>query len=166
MTIQLPDLRQAVIAYLNTKVTVDVLDFQVSNPPFLKVGEPFSFTVRVSNATTANGGIALTNVRYQVSTSNPEAVKITVPTNGSAIDRHGHPLSASDSVDFFEFNPAGEDVSYLRRDETDLLAFNARAVGAGSCSIRARILADPDINELFPRNFPSAKDSLSFSVIS
>jgi hypothetical protein len=165
--INLPDLPQAVRAYLDTRVTVTVSALtptgQVINP-----GETFTFSVTATNASAPNGGIALTNVRYQVSVVNASVARIRVPSTGTAIDAQGQPIAPNSEVGFFTFNPSGEDPSYLQIGETDSLSLTGRAgpsPAGGSTSIRARIQADPDINALFPRNENSTQGSRNVSVV-
>jgi hypothetical protein len=166
MAINLLDLRTAVINYLATKVAIDVSPVQPASGTTLCPGETFTFSVTATNASRANGGIGLTAVSYQVEvflgTSN---ASIRVPTGGSAIDKGGNPLPAGAEVDFFEFDPSSNDTSYLSPGESDLLLFAGRATASGAAAIRARILADPDINDIFPRSFPSERHSTSFSII-
>lgn len=166
MAVNLPDLPQAVRAYLDTKVTVTVSALtpvgQVINP-----GETFTFSVTATNASAPNGGIALTNVRYQVSVGNANVARIRVPSTGTAIDAQGQPIAPNSEVGFFTFNPSGPDPSYLQIGEADALTLTGRAgtnQAGGTTTITARIQGDPDINALFPRNENSAAGTRGVSV--
>jgi hypothetical protein len=166
MTIYLPDLPAAVINYLAQKVTVtaEVLPNvgNVVNP-----GEPCRLVVRVKNATAAEGGIALTNVRYQVDIKNPEVMRVFVPpaNQGRAINEHGLALTPGSLVAFMTYDPADAGLSYLHVGGMNTVQFNGQA-GAinGTTSLLARIYADPDIDQLFPRNYSSAADDISVAI--
>jgi hypothetical protein len=167
MPINLPDLPQAVRAYLDTRVAVTVSALtptgQVINP-----GETFTFSVTATNASAANGGVALTNVRYQVSVGNANVARIRVPSTGTAIDGQGLPIAPNSEVGFFTFNPSGVDPSYLQIGEGDSISLTGRAgtsQAGGTTTITARIQADPDINALFPRNENSTAGTRNVSVV-
>jgi hypothetical protein len=168
MSINLPDLPQAVRAYLNGKVTVTVSSLTPASGSSINPGETFSFSVNVSNASGANGGIALTNVRYQIRVANPNVIRIRVPSAGTSLDSSGQPIAANSEVGFLEFNPSSPDTSYLQIGETDSLSFTGRAGSnqqGGSTTISAKILANPDINALFPRNEDSTAVTRSVTVV-
>jgi hypothetical protein len=167
MAVNLPDLPQAVRAYLDTKVTVTVSALTPSVGQFVNPGETFTFNVTATNASAPNGGIALTNVRYQISVGNANIVRIRVPNTGTAIDAQGQPIDPNSEVGFFTFNPSGDDPSYLQIGETDSLSLTGRAgpnSAGGTTTIVARIQGDPDINALFPRNENSTSGTRSVSV--
>jgi hypothetical protein len=169
VAINLPDLPQAVRAYLDTKVAVTVEVNQdvgeVINPL-----EACYIRVNVSNASVGNGGIALTNVRYQVLVNDPSVVQFYVPQQlaGRSIDEHGQYLVPGRLVGFFNFDPSDPDVSYLRIGENTSYRFNGRIVtGAGgfTAAVSVRILADPDLNALFPRNENSTWGTTGVEVV-
>ncbi len=159
MDIILGDLRKAVISYLEHQVSISI-----SNPVKDAAGSEFRFTVTVKNASEASGGVGLTNVRYQVQiaqTLGPPAIppipRIRVPSGGSSLGPHGEALSVGTLVEFFNFNPSDFNLSYLQIDESQSLTFNGNAIHNFASGFRliAKILADPDLNSVFPRNFPS-----------
>jgi len=151
--INLPDLPQAVVAYITSRVTVTVGAVVPTTGQVLNPGETFTFRVTAHNAPAPNG-IALTNVRYRVSVNPASGATIRVPSAGTAIDGHGQPIAPNSNVVFFNFNPSGEDPSYLQIGEADSLPPITGTAGPnpGLITITARIEADPDINALFPRN--------------
>ncbi|WP_448640764.1 hypothetical protein [Geodermatophilus sp. URMC 63] len=168
MALNLSDLPQAVKAYLNDKVTVTVSPPKPDNGESINPGETFKFTVTVTNAPADNGGIALSNVRFSIRVANPDVIKIRVPTNGSATDISGDPIAAGSEVGFLLFDPTSSDVSTLRVGETDTFTFTGRAgsgTESGSTTITARILADPNIDALFPRNGSSSTSTQSIAVV-
>ena len=65
MAINLHEIPAAVRNYLNTKVTVDIVELKdVDGGNKITPNETFRFNVTVRNANAASGGIRLTNVRY------------------------------------------------------------------------------------------------------
>jgi hypothetical protein len=169
VAINLPDLPRAVRDYLDNKVIVTI-DLKQDVSQVLNPGEPCYILVSVKNASAANGGIALANVRYQVSVANPDVVKFFVPplSRGTTIDGQGHPIAADALVGFFTFDPTDADQSYLRIGEATSIRFNGRTgpnSAGGSTSITARIQADPDINALFPRNENSSAGITNVTIV-
>jgi hypothetical protein len=168
LAINLSDLRQAVIDYLNNKVTVVVSQLTPASGNVIGPGEKFTFSVTVTNASAANGGIALNNVRYVVSVGNANVATIRVPSDGTALDGAGHPINANADVGFFNYDPSGDDLSYLQIGESDSIRLSGTAgtnSAGGNTTITARILADPDIYELFPRNERSTAGIRTVSVV-
>jgi hypothetical protein len=168
MAINLQDLPKAVRAYLDEKVTVTISDPTPSGGTFIEPDETFTFRVDVFNASAANGGIPLINVRYSIRVEHPDVLKIHVPTTGSSLDGSGHTIAPGTEVGFFEFNPDSPASSTLQVGEADGLNFRGKAGpnrAGGSTRIQAKILADPDINALFPRNEDSSPGIRSVTVV-
>ena len=139
MAISLPDLRAAVRAYLDTKVTVTV-DLVADSGSIVNPGEPCHLLVSVKNASATQGGIALTNVRYQIKIANPDVLKVFVlpHTAGNTIDGNGHPLTPDNLVGFMEYDPNNEDQSYLHIGDAFSNRFNGRSgIHEGSPTITA-----------------------------
>jgi hypothetical protein len=163
MAIQLPELRQAVINYIDSKVAVELLSI-VPGPgagTAINPNDEFRFTVRVTNA--AVGGIALTNLRYHISVT--DRAKVRVPSAGTSRDAGGNPIAAGAMVSFFNFDPTDPNLSFLGIGEQQNQTFSGK-IGAspGAVTLSARIEADPDINELFPRNETTPRISSVFSI--
>jgi len=121
----------------------------------------------VKNASATQGGIALTNVRYQIKIANPNVLKVFVlpHTAGNTIDGNGHPLTPDNLVGFMEYDPNNEDQSYLHIGDAFSIRFNGRSgMHGGSTTRTAKIVADPDINELFPRNEDSAAGKTDVTI--
>lgn len=162
MAINLKDVPDAVKAYLNTKVTVTVSAFTPQAGNSIQPNETFTFSVTVANASAANGGINLKNVRYRIEALRPKVAKFPLQNQpgGTATPLDGTTLPAVG----FELPPAGamlitplanSDNSKLEPGETDsivVLGIAGSAPGGGDTSIQARILADVDLDRLFPQN--------------
>jgi hypothetical protein len=91
--------------------------------------------------------------------------RVIVPGGGESLDAHGQSIQVGTEVEFFTFNPADPDLSYLRPGESHSLTFTGvRQEGIGEIGIAASILADPDINALFPRNFKSSVTTRGYQI--
>ena len=166
MAINLSELPAAMIQYLLTKVDIDITVEDLIPGPPINPGDTFNIRMRVKNASSTDDGIALTNVRYELSMSTKGIAQIRVPGAGTAIDGSGNPIPANTWVEFLTFNPSAPDPSYLSVGESDSLLFAGRAIAVGFTQIRTRIQADPDINALFPRNHLTDIHSHNLSVVS
>lgn len=167
MTINLADLPMAVRSYLDNKVQVTV-ELKQDTGNVLNPGEACHILVSVKNAAASSGGIALTNVRYQLAVRDPAMVKFFAPPRGKSIDIQGQPIAVDTLVGFFTYNPDDANQSYLSVGETNVIRFNGRTGGTpagGSTTISVRIQADPDINAIFPRNENSTAGVVSALVV-
>ncbi len=165
MAINLRDIPDAVQAYLNTKVNVTFSPFIIPGTS-LNPNEGFTFSVSASNADAANGGVALKNVKYRISVDDPAVAKVLVPAGGSATDLAGNPLVAGTKVGAFIFAPTGASSS-LGVGDTDSIALQG-AAGSGSAggttSLQARIIADVDVDKLFPKGEDTPAKSKAITV--
>ena len=161
MAINLKDVPDAVKAYLNTRVTVAVSAFTPQAGNSVQPNETFTFSVSVTNANAANGGINLKNVRYRIESANPAVAKFPLLNQPGGTATPLDVVSAPVDVPLL---PAGailitplanSDTSRLEPGETDSIVVRGVAGSApagGDTSIRARILADVDLDRLFPQN--------------
>lgn len=158
MDVTLGELRQAVINYLDNNVTISISE------PVRTDGTEFKFTVTVTNASAAEGGVGLTNVRYLIQVRGPGSplnAGIQVPSGGSSTGPHGESLDRNSWVEFFNFDPSDADLSYLQIGESQSISFTGSAsFGNPNFALIARIQADPDLNSVFPRNYISAEGTV------
>jgi hypothetical protein len=173
MPINLLDLRGAVQSYLNTKVTVSLSTFAPDVPATINPNEEFSFSVTATNADAANGGVRLVNVRYHLKVVARSVAKLLVPTNSPlaliGVTARSGPLETDTvlapgtevaEMYLFPFNNLGVAVDNKTLDvgEADTLS-NLKGIaggGIGATDIKFDILADVDLNFLFPKNENSA----------
>jgi hypothetical protein len=166
MSIELTDLRTAVQVYLNTKVKVSVSELVAAVPNTINPGEGFTFSVTARNAAIADGGIALSNVRYHLRVADSTIGKLIVPptTIGTAKSLGGNDLTPGAQVTEMFFFPLDER-NRLGQGEADTISgLRGKAGVLGTTNIRLEILADPDINFLFPRNGNSVTASRELKV--
>ncbi|MDX6693547.1 MAG: hypothetical protein QOF02_1150 [Blastocatellia bacterium] len=160
MAINLKDVPDAVKAYVNTRVAVTVSAFTPSAGNSIQPNEKFTFTVTAANATPANGGINLKNIRYRIESASPAVAKFPVEgqPGGTATPLDGTtlPLDITAPAGAILITPAANsDNSKLEPGETDSIVVRGIAGSApagGDSSIRVRVLADVDLDQLFPRN--------------
>ena len=159
MAINLRDIPEAVQNYMNTKVTVSVSNFTPAAGDAIGPNELFTFKVKATNANAAGGGIMLKNVRYRIQSTNAAVAKIKVPADGTSTNLAGVALAVGTEVEAFIYSPSAVviiDPPYtLSVGDTDTISLTGRAGAApagGTTNIQARILADVDLDLLFPKN--------------
>lgn len=169
----LQNIRNAVRTYLNTRVTVLISALTPEAGITIQPDEKFSFSITVTNATAATGGIALKNVRYRLWMQNYAVGKLIVPP---------HPMRAYSkwletsiertpgdeiSDDMYLFPP--NEKNYLRPGETDTISgLEGRAGDApagGTTDIRFKIRAEVDMDYLFPKHEDSPTIDRVLTVI-
>ncbi|HEY0404665.1 MAG TPA: hypothetical protein VGC89_02990 [Pyrinomonadaceae bacterium] len=172
MTISLKDIPDAVKAYLNNNVTVNISNPTPDTGNSINPQEGFTFRVVARNANLADGGIDLTNVRYRVeSTSLAVAgIRRIVSAASAVTDLNGHPFPASapEFVVGMIVTPSSTENLNLGPGDADAFSFRGKAGAAttgGHASIRARILADVDQSLLFPKNEDSPVASVNIDVV-
>lgn len=80
----LQDIRNAVISYVDNKVTVTISQITPTAGSEIDPNEDFTFTLTAQNADAASGGIPLRNVVWQVWVDNDAVGKLYVPTGMTA----------------------------------------------------------------------------------
>ncbi|HVF87433.1 MAG TPA: hypothetical protein VM866_07575, partial [Pyrinomonadaceae bacterium] len=167
MPINLIDIRSAVQDYLDTKVAVTISAFRADVPNAIGPGEHFKFDITVANATAANGGLKLINVRYHLKVVSPSKAKLIVNNKGAIggwVSRSG-PLETDPELtlhaevsEMYLFpydllSNSGADTKTLGVGETDTLTnIEGKALSLGATDIQCDIIADVDVNYLIPMN--------------
>lgn len=172
MPINLQEIRTAVQTYLDTKVTVSISAITPATGASIQPNENFSFSITVTNASAAAGGIALKNVRYRIWLDNYTVGKIIVPAE-PMVARTGWltsdpALAAGKQVDgeMYLFPP--NEKNYLDPGESDTIPLTGKAGAAaagGTTNIRFKIRADADLEYLFPKHEDSPSTSRSLVVV-
>jgi hypothetical protein len=168
MSINLRDISDAVQSYLNNKVAITIADLSPAEGEGTEVnpGESFVVTIEAANASSSSGGVALKNLKYRVSVDDGSVAKLVVPTSafvhttdldGNAVTQGSERTSMIVQKILFTKLPVGD---------TGTLVLEGKASNGakgGKTSVRARVLADVDLDELFPQgeDTPVATKSLA-----
>ena len=169
MAINLRDIPEAVQNYMNTKVTVAVSSFTPAVGATINPNELFTFNVTTTNANAAGGGITLKNVKYRIQSANANVAKIKVPAGGTSTDLLGNALAVGTEVAAFIYNPTAATANdTLGVGDSDILSLTGKAGASpagGSTNIQARILADVDLDSLFPKDEDTSVVTRNISVV-
>jgi hypothetical protein len=169
MTIILRDIQTAVSDYLNNKVNMTVSPITPASGGSVGPNEEFSFTVTASNASASSQGVALKNVRYRIAVGSGSVAKIKVPSGGSSTDLSGSSVAVGTYVTGLIYNPAsGNAADALSAGDSDSVTFHGKAgsgASGGNTTITARILADVDLDLLFPKGEDSSQASRTLTVV-
>ena len=170
MAINLQEIRTAFQTYVDTKVSVSISALAPAVPGTINPDEEFTFSVTVTNASTASGGISLVNVRYHIHVANPSVAKLIVPPVATATTRSGPTtafptLSPGTQVSEMFLFPISDTLG-AGGDSDTISGLKGKSGGAvGTTSIRFDIHADPDLSFLFPTNEISAQASRTLNIV-
>ncbi len=177
MPINLLDIRSAVQDYLNTKVTVTISPFRAEVPNAISPGEKFTFDITAANATAANGGLKLVNVRYHLKVVSPSKAKLIVSTQPvlSGWKTRSGPLESDPELTahaevsemyLFPYDVQNApDLKTLMVGETDtIINLEGKALSLGATDLQFDVFADVDLDYLIPKNKNSALTSRNLAV--
>ena len=168
MAIDLRDISDAVQSYLNKKVAIAITDLTAAEGDSVNPGETFDVTVEATNADSTSGGVALKNLKYRVSVDDGSVAKLVVPTGMffHTTDLDGNVvLPGSERTSMIVEQTLA---TKLPAGDTGRLHVSGKASGAatgGKTSVRARMLADVDLDELFPQGEDTPVATKSLAVI-
>lgn len=153
MTINLPDLRQAVTQYIRT-VTTTVSPLRADSPNAISPGEYFTFDVTATNPALP-AGIRLINIGYRITIGPANLALLEVPAHYPV--RAAYASTAPALVpgtmvsSMYVFPPAPDDV--LGTGQSYKVAnLRGRALALGQVTITVDIRALPDLTYLFPHD--------------
>ena len=154
MAIELKDISDAVQAYLNKKVTIAITDVTPADGDHVNPGESFEVHIEATNASATSGGVALKNLKYRVSVDDGSVAKLIVPagTFFHTTDLDGNVLTKGAArTSMIVQNTI--DTKLAVGDSATLVVSGKAGDGAtgGSTSVKVRVLADIDLDELFPQ---------------
>jgi len=176
MSINLQDLRTAVINYVDTKVTVSISEVTPAAGDEVNPNEEFSFLVTATNARAHAGGIRLKNVIWRVRVANDGIAKLIVPPAPMVARAGVLPPSASLPAgslqkEMFLFPPAGhplfDSANALGIGDTDTLRLRGKSgpgAAGGTTNIECKLYADVDLDALFPKNQDTSTATRLFGV--
>ena len=166
MTIHLTDVAAASKDYVAQNVECEITNFNPARPGDDRPEDRFEFELRVTN----NGSLPLTNVRYQISSSDGDVFRLITPERrtGSLLTSHispvhlgteiekGEQLEPGQEIDSMVVWPAGfkweHEKSQLDPGETDVWKLQGKTMCKGDGEVRARILGDIDLAALAHSN--------------
>lgn len=170
MTINLEDIRTAVMNYVDANVTITMNNL-ITAGSTINPGEGFSIRLSAANADAANGGVPLKNIVWWVAVQDDSVAKLIVPDEPyvarSGLSRSLTPLTPGSQVSEMYIFPRAVD-NYLGIGDTDSLTLNCKA-GAGStggaCFVYSRIYATVDDAWLFPKDQDSTAQGRYIEVV-
>ncbi len=180
MAINLSDIRSSVQKYFDTKLQAEIGVTNppltvVGHPPnlaqFTQLTPNQQFTYKITAKNAADGGVRLVNVRYRLQVDNPSVLKLIVPeaakatATGRPLGHLGHeqtgpPLNPGQQVDFMVLTrapgrlPSPSSTTILEvggSGALDDLHGVAGTAGGTTTNIKFDILADPDLDFIFPK---------------
>jgi hypothetical protein len=167
-TIQLHDVRQAVLDYLSTVLvtTVQQVKPAPNSPGSINPNEIGTFSVKVDNTGNDTNGVPLINLRHHFKFATDVGAEFIVPDFGIA--RTG--TSTSDS----KLNPTARVKEYVLFPDNDTLDFNHHALiedlqvvapnHTGDVTITCHTHAEPDPQFLFPSSERDKDGTRTFKV--
>jgi hypothetical protein len=181
MAISLPELKTAVETYLHDNVKVEITDLKPRSGSSIQPNETFTFNVTVTNPnpSTAIPGIRLVNVRYHVKVEETHPfAKLVVPATNPDFNgiRYRGPRGAAapgalvdldpkaEVDEMYLFPPASGSTSIDRAGDLDVgdsdtISVTGKGGSVGNTNIVCSIIADPDLDYLFPKNRESLPDT-------
>jgi hypothetical protein len=170
MSINLEDIRTAVMNYVDSNVTITITNL-ISAGTTINPGEGFSLRLNAANASASNGGIPLKNVVWYVLVQDDAVAKLIVPdepyVTRSKLSKSSPKLTPGTQVNEMYIFPRAVD-NYLGVGDTDSLTISCKA-GSGStggaCFIFAKLYASVDEAWLFPKDQDSITQGRYIEVV-
>ena len=167
MAINLNDITDAVQAYLNTKVTVAITELTPGSGDSVNPGESFEVHIEATNADAKSGGVALKNLKYRVSVDDGSVAKLVAP--GSLIvhttDLDGNTLAEGDERKAMIIENVAFSKLAVGATLTQVVTGKAgKAASGGTTNVKVRVLADIDLDALFPLGENTPETSIELDV--
>ena len=161
MSINLKDIRTAVMNYVDSNVTITITNL-LSAGATINPGEGFNMKLNASNANAANGVIPLKNVVWWVSVQDETVFKLIVPDE-PYVTRSGQSKSSPKLTPGTQVNEM-----YIFPRAVDSLTVNCKAgpgSTGGACFIFAKLYASVDEAWLFPKDQDSIAQGRYIEVV-
>ena len=170
MSINLEDIRTAVMSYVDSNVTITITNL-ISAGSTINPGEGFSLRVNAVNANAANGGVPLKNVIWHISVQDDDVAKLIVPdepyVTRSGLSKSSPKLTPGTQVSEMYIFPRAVD-NYLGIGDTDAVTVSCKAGSnstGGACFIFAELYATVDDAWLFPKDQDSTTQGRYIEVV-
>jgi hypothetical protein len=182
MAINLQELRAAVQSYVDSSVKVKISDITPQSGTQLGPNEEFTFNVSADNTIAGSNAIRLINVRYHIKLSPTGAAKLLAPNSTTVLNTvrafnnpqgTGAPFALNQPVDeMYVFSTSAfilDRPNELSPGDIDtitgLKGKAGSAPGGGTTNIQARVLADPDLDYLFPKDQDTATATKVLNIV-
>jgi hypothetical protein len=170
MSINLEDIRTAVMNYVDSNVTITVTNL-ISAGTTINPSEGFSFKLNASNANAASGGIPLKNLVYHALVQDETVAKLYVPdepyVTRSGLSKSSPKLTPGSQVNEMYIFPRAVD-NYQGIGDTDSLTISCKAgpgSTGGACFIFTKVYASVDEDWLFPKDQDSITGGRYIEVV-
>lgn len=157
MSINLKDIRTAVINYVDTQITISVSNL-ISAGASINPGETFSIKLGATNADAASDGMPLKGLVWHVLVQDDAVAKLIVPGEPmlarSGLAKSLPTLAAGSQVREMYLSPRAASGNRLGVGDTESVTVSCRAGSSsvgGACFIFAKVYANPDPDWLFPK---------------
>jgi hypothetical protein len=168
MAIDLRDITDAVQSYLNKKVVIAITDVTPAEGDKVNPGESFDVHLEATNADSTAGGVALKNLKYRVSVDDGSVAKLVVP-DGMFIhttDLDGNDVTkGTERTSMIIQNTLFTKLAIGESSTLVVTGTAGSAASGGKTSVRARVLADVDLDELFPQGEDTSVVTKSLAVV-
>ena len=170
MSINLKDIRTAVINYVDTQVTIRTSNL-ITAGPTVNPSESFSMTLTATNADAASGGIPLKGLVWHLLVQDEDVAKLIVPDAPmearSSLDKSLPTLTPGSQVrEMYLYPRAGARNLGVGASEQINLSCRASASSiGGACFVYAKIYASVNLDWLFPKNQDSVTGGRYIEVI-
>jgi|GEM_PF-3871229 len=157
--VNLREIRNAVVDYIDNRVKPTFKISPIGNEKQINPGEKFNIVLTVTNAAgNPEQAVQLVNVRYRLEIKNPAIAKLIVPSLGVGTTSAGIPGKEVAAM-LLNLTPNND---RLLEGETQTLTLQGKALAKGSAELAFDVLADPDLNYLFPKSTstPGFKDNV------
>lgn len=170
MAILLKDVRAELQHHLNSQVSTSA-SFRAGTGSVINAGESVLVDVTATNSAAVDS-VQLINVVYHLRIGSPAVARLSKPSPAQGVARSGPKPGDAAILDlafpvaeYYLHPPAGTDPKVLTPGETDtIFGLPAKALAAGSTSVYVNVLADLDLQWLFPKMEDSPTVSKTLTV--
>lgn len=155
----LTDIRDASAGYVARDVVVAIENLKADAPEAVSPGEGFSFDVKWTH----NGMIPLINVRLLV--SGQGGIQLVAPANAYSDLSGSAPIPRGSLTARMYLMPQDAYRRRLEQNESEKWTLRGRAESLGTATIEAWVIANLDLDWLFPPNQQGKPGRMAFPVV-
>jgi len=147
--INLREIRNAVVFYIDDRVKSTFKISPIAGQNDINPGEKFNIELKVTNAAgNPDQAIELINLRYRLEMKDSAVAKLIVPSKAVGTVP-GKQEGDEVAVMTLTLKPNND---RLLEGETQTLTLKGKALAKGKTDLTFDVLADPDLNYLFPKS--------------